>query len=342
MNKTGTRVIETHRLILRPFRVEDADDMFANWAGDPEVTRYLTWPAHPSVGVTRSLLADWTARYDAGDYFNWVIVLKESGRAVGNIAVVSLQEPVETAEVGYCLGRAYWGRGLMPEALRAVIGYLLDTAGLNRVTARHDLNNPNSGRVMQKAGMRREGIFRQGGLNNQGLCDVALYAALRSDFAPEPAPSPREAVVRLARYDDLDRVNELRRQVNDLHVSGEPGFGEALQNHIYTIWDDPAQDIVVAESDGSVCGYAVLNHIVRPENPYMLVRDYLDIDEFGVDRDARRQGIGSAMIRFIRAYAADKGYHRIELNMWAFNRGALAFYEAAGFDTYRRYMTMDV
>ena len=153
----------------------------------------------------------------------------------------------------------------------------------------------------------------------------------------------KEAAVRFAREDELDRVNELRRQVNELHVKGKPevfkpGFGDELRDYIHAIWEDPDKEIVVAESEGRVVGFAVLNHIVRPENPYMYERDYLDIDEFGVDEACRRQGAASAMIRFIRDYAKEKGYRRLELNMWEFNRGALAFYEAAGFETFRRYM----
>ena len=72
----------------------------------------------------------------------------------------------------------------------------------------------------------------------------------------------------------------------------------------------------------------------------MKERDFLDIDEFCVDEVFRRQGIASAMIEFIRRFAKEKGFHRIELNMWEFNEGALAFYEAVGFRTYRRYMEM--
>ena len=79
MNKPGTQQLETHRLILRRFRAEDAEDMFRNWASDPEVTRYLTWPAHGSVEITRMVLADWISRYDDGSFFNWAIVLKETG-----------------------------------------------------------------------------------------------------------------------------------------------------------------------------------------------------------------------------------------------------------------------
>ncbi|MBR3196505.1 MAG: GNAT family N-acetyltransferase, partial [Clostridia bacterium] len=171
MNKAGTQRIETDRLILRRFRLEDAEDMYANWASDPEVTRFLTWPAHSSVDVTKSLLADWISRYEDGGYFNWVMEHKDIGKAIGNISVVRLKESIDAAEMGYCMSRAYWGQELMPEALRAVMDYLFDVVGLNRVAACHDANNPKSGRVMAKAGMKQEGILRAAGKNNLGICD---------------------------------------------------------------------------------------------------------------------------------------------------------------------------
>ena len=181
MNKAGTQRIETDRLILRRFRVEDAEEMYANWASDPEVTRFLTWPPHASVDVTLSLLADWVSRYEDGGYFNWLMEYKETGKAIGNISVVRLDESIEEAEIGYCMSRAYWGQELMPEALKAVMDYLFDVAGLNRVAACHDANNPKSGRVMDKAGMKQEGILRSAGKNNLGICDKVWHAMIRSD-----------------------------------------------------------------------------------------------------------------------------------------------------------------
>ena len=151
--------------------------------------------------------------------------------------------------------------------------------------------------------------------------------------------------IRLAGEEDLDGVNALRKQVNDLHVAGKPevfkpGFSEQLRDFIRVIWNDPEQEIAVAEQDGDICGFAVLHHIRKPENPFMYERDFLDIDEFCVDEKHRRQGVATALVDFIRGYAKEKGFHRIELNMWEFNQNALAFYEAAGFKTFRRYMEM--
>lgn len=151
--------------------------------------------------------------------------------------------------------------------------------------------------------------------------------------------------VRFAKEEELDRVNELRRQVNDLHAAGRPDlfrpeFSRELRDFIRVIRDDPEKEILVAEQAGVICGYAVLHLVHRPESPSKLERNYLDVDEFGVDEAFRRQGVATAMIDRIRAYARERGLHRIELNMWEFNRDALAFYEAVGFSTYRRYMEL--
>ena len=181
MNKIGTRTIETARLILRRFKIEDAEDMYENWTSDPEVTRFLTWPAHSDVKITKKILSDWVSSYEDGGYFNWAMELKENGAVIGNISVVKLSENTEAADMGYCMSRAYWGRGLMPEALKAVMDYLFDEVGLNRIAACHDVNNPKSGRVMDKAGMKQEGIFRAAGKNNQGICDEVWHSMIRSD-----------------------------------------------------------------------------------------------------------------------------------------------------------------
>ena len=147
--------------------------------------------------------------------------------------------------------------------------------------------------------------------------------------------------IRFAKESELDQINSLRKQVNDLHAKGRPdifrqGFPGELQDHIHEIWADPLRRIVVCEERGGICAYAVLHRILKPETPFMLERACLEIDEFGVDAACRRQGIATEMIEFVRDHARREGFDRIELNMWEFNRGALACYEALGFSTYRR------
>ena len=90
------------------------------------------------------------------------------------------------AHIGYCIGRNWWGQGLMSEALEGVIHFLITQVGANRIESRHDPNNPASGKVMAKCNMVYEGTSRQGDWNNQGLCDAANYALLKEDYVPGP------------------------------------------------------------------------------------------------------------------------------------------------------------
>ena len=182
LNHKGTVTIETDRLILRRFAMEDAESMYRNWASDDEVTKHLTWPTHSSVEISKMVLTDWTCHYPEPDFYNWAIVLKEYGpEPIGNISVVGINKEVDAATMGYCMSRAHWGKGVMTEALTAVIEFFFDEVGFNRIYADHAVDNPASGRVMEKSGMLHEGILRQAGRSNQGIIDVSRWAILKSD-----------------------------------------------------------------------------------------------------------------------------------------------------------------
>ena len=178
----GTQTIETERLILRRAVPEDADAMFRNWAADPEVTKFLTWHAHESLEVSRQIIGSWIREYEKENYYQWMIVLRDLGEPIGSISVVRQNDRVEEAEIGYCIGSAWWHKGIVSEALTAVMDYLFTEVGMNRVAARHDPNNPRSGRVMRKCGMKYEGTSRAADRNNQGICDASRYAILRCDW----------------------------------------------------------------------------------------------------------------------------------------------------------------
>ncbi|MBQ3231995.1 MAG: GNAT family N-acetyltransferase [Clostridia bacterium] len=182
MKHVGTQVIETERLILRPVVREDAPAMHRNWTGDPEVTKYLTWPTHASVNVTEGFAEYLLQCYQDPKNYGWCIVLKdESPEPIGMISVVDMNEAAESVHIGYCLGQNWWGRGVMTEALGAVIDFAFNVLGANRVDARHDPRNPASGAVMRKCGMVYEGTHRQSDRNNQGICDAAWYSILKAD-----------------------------------------------------------------------------------------------------------------------------------------------------------------
>ncbi len=155
-----------------------------------------------------------------------------------------------------------------------------------------------------------------------------------------------EIRIRPASEADLPAVNRLRAQVNEVHVQGrpdifKPGFGQDIQDHLAQRFADEEGGVLVAEADGRIAGFAMVQYIHRPESPYNLPRDYYQVEEFGVDPAWRRQGVATALTAYMKADAKRRGFPRIELDMWEFNQGALAFYEAAGFRTYRRYMELN-
>ena len=171
--------LETPRLILRPLRMSDDQDMFA-YARDPEVSRHVLWSAHTSIAQTRAFLR-FAIRQYRREPGSLAIVLKETGRMIGTVGFVWVSQENKSAEVGYSLGRAYWNRGIMTEALRAVVADGFDRLKLNRIEAQHDLDNPASGHVMAHVGMQYEGTLRKRLVNKGKFVDVALYAILRDD-----------------------------------------------------------------------------------------------------------------------------------------------------------------
>ena len=182
MNHIGTQTIETNRLILRRFELSDARAMFDNWASDGEVTKYLTWPAHADVSVTERILGEWVPQYEEDNCYRWAITLKENGpQPIGIIDVCHWREDGGVPEIGYCMGKRWWHQGIMSEALGGVIDFLFGQVGVQRIVARHDVNNPHSGGVMRKCGMTFEGVREKAHRNNQGVIDTAQYAIARED-----------------------------------------------------------------------------------------------------------------------------------------------------------------
>ena len=185
MNHKGTVTLETKRLILCRFTMDDAEAMFQNWANDDEVTKYLTWPTHTDVSVSKMVINSWLELYQKPEHYSWTMVLKEIGEPIGSIAAVEQCNDIKMVHIGYCIGRQWWHQGITSEALTELIRFFFEEVGVNRIESRHDPRNPNSGKVMMKCGLKYEGTMRESDINNQGICDVARYAMLAKDYFNE-------------------------------------------------------------------------------------------------------------------------------------------------------------
>jgi ribosomal-protein-alanine N-acetyltransferase len=183
LNHKGTVTLETDRLILRRFVEDDAECMFINWASRDKVTKYLSWFPHKDIEETRKIILSWIEEYEQPNRYQWAIVLKDTNEPIGSIGVVRQKEVVKSAEMGYCICDDYWHRGYTSEALTQVLEYLFEEIGFNRISAKHDVNNPNSGAVMAKCGMKYEGTLRESWHTKEGdPMSVSIYAILKSDW----------------------------------------------------------------------------------------------------------------------------------------------------------------
>ena len=174
----GPPRLETDRLVLRALTPDDATAIFA-YASDPEVTRYVAWEAHRSVGDAEAYLDLTMGRYASGDAPDWGMVYKGDGRLVGTAGFVAWEREHARAEVGCVLHRGYWGMGLAAEALRAMISFGFGRMSLNRVEARCIAENTASARIIEKAGMAYEGTMRQREFFKGEYRDMKMYAILK-------------------------------------------------------------------------------------------------------------------------------------------------------------------
>jgi ribosomal-protein-alanine N-acetyltransferase len=154
LNHVGTEQLETNRLILRQHRMTDADDMHNNWVTDPEVCRFWTWEPHENMEETKAVLAEWIEDYRRIDTYHWIIVLKSISQAIGYIYLADIDNTNDSVSVHYALSQKYWNQGIMSEACKRVIDFAFGVLGAEKVHSHHHIENPASGRVMQKSGMR--------------------------------------------------------------------------------------------------------------------------------------------------------------------------------------------
>lgn len=152
-------------------------------------------------------------------------------------------------------------------------------------------------------------------------------------------------MVRFATSEDLEQINIIRKEVNDLHVKGNPkifkkGFSKEIAEYVNQYVNREDKFLLICEENNLICSYAMVNIVVKPETPYRYELKYLEIHEIGTLQSQQGKGYGKQLIQKVKDIAKEHAINRIELNMWAFNESALTFYEKLGFNTYRRYLEM--
>ena len=154
MNHKGSIKLKTERLILRKFKIEDAEEIFKNWTSDDEVSKFVRWSTHKSIEDTKQWLSEEEKNYTNKNYYTWGIEIKETGELIGSISAIFREEDDERYEIGYAIGKEYWNNRYTTEALKCVMDYLINDIGIKKFICSHAKQNPASGIVMQKVGFK--------------------------------------------------------------------------------------------------------------------------------------------------------------------------------------------
>ena len=174
-------ILETERLILRPMRVSDAADMY-DYARGSEVTAYLLWSPHPSQSYTRDYLKYIEKRYRLGEFYDWAVVDRESGRMIGTCGFTRFDFPHNIGEIGYVLSPAFHGRGFGTEAAACVLRFGFEELGLHRIEVKFMQGNAASLHVAEKLGMTFEGYRRDAMLVKGKYRTIGVSAVLAEEF----------------------------------------------------------------------------------------------------------------------------------------------------------------
>lgn len=171
-------IIKTKRLLLRGIRKSDAAAIYA-YASDPVVTRYVIWPTHTSLKDSKAYIRYQAKEVKSGKSLIYGIVLKETGEYIGSIGLHDINRTEKHAEAGYVIARQHWGKGYVPETLKAVMAFGFKKLKLVRIFAHSAALNKQSARVMEKAGMKFEGRMKKARYLKGRFWDVELRAAVK-------------------------------------------------------------------------------------------------------------------------------------------------------------------
>lgn len=153
MHHTGTIPFETERLLCRPFKQEDCADMLKNWIANPNVQSEYGEPVYTTMQEVETLLHEYIENYRKPDFYRWAIIEKDSGKNIGQIAFCRVYSDCRTAEIEYCIGESFWGKGYATEALAGLIDHIFCSTDFQKLEAYHRPENTKSGRVLQKSAM---------------------------------------------------------------------------------------------------------------------------------------------------------------------------------------------
>ncbi len=173
--------LETERVLLRKFTIDDANDMF-EYSSVPDVSDFVPWEPHKTIEDSYGFINYILKQYEDSKLAPWAIVLKENQKVIGTIDFVAWFPQHHRAEIGFILSKEYWGKGLILEAATKVIEFGFDKMSLNKINAPCMVENVQSARVLQKLGMTLEGVMKDEYFIKGKFRDMAVYSILKKEF----------------------------------------------------------------------------------------------------------------------------------------------------------------
>lgn len=307
MNYKGTTKLETERLILRRFKITDADDMFENYASNDNVTKYMTWETHKDIDATKEYLQSLTKSYSNSKFFDWAIELKSENKVIGSIGAKKPDENLSKIEIGYCIGEKWWNHGIVTEALKEIIRFLFEEVDVNRIEAYHDIRNPASGRVMQKCGMKFEGVLRQAYLFKNGVADVYVYSILKSDIKKTQCSDKIDSNINIRNmtFSDIDTIYNNFKEQN--WNKSKKQFEAYYENQ-----KSGKVAVIVATVQNDIAGYLTINPQAKV-GPFAS-KSIPEISDLNVFMKYQKRGIANKLLDFTENLVA-KNYSAICLGV---------------------------
>ena len=177
-------LLETARLVLRAFSMDDINDIF-EYASIKEVTDFLPWEAHQTFDDTKAFLKMSREMFKKYGNIDFAILLKQEHKVIGGISIRKWNDINRCADIGYVLSSKYWGRGIITEAIKRIIKFGFEDLNVNRIEAHCDENNTGSYRAMEKAGMKYEGTLREKTFMKGKFINMKFYSILKSEYTDD-------------------------------------------------------------------------------------------------------------------------------------------------------------
>ena len=342
MQNNTAPILQTQRLVLRDFREEDWRDAHI-YGSDPEVVKYL--PFGPNTEEeTKAFIAREIARQKESPrlFYDFALETRQDHKVIGSCSINFTVPADKEAMIGYVLNRNYWNQGYVTEALRAVVAFGFEQLGLHRIIASCDPENTGSYRVMEKAGMQREGYLREEKMFKGVWRDFLLYSILEKEWRNSKVDiiqktdsendGGKEIEYLEKNQNDLDIIQPLWEKLHAHHLAVSKYFKDSRATITFetrkkmlieksfegALRIDLARDAVTKE----FIGYCVTSVNKEKEG---------EIESIYVEKDYRLSGIGdSLMIRAI-SWLETVTVKKTILGVAEGNEGVFAFYQRHNF-----------